>query len=359
MKRTILCLALPVLAVLPGCLSTSYEQPYIGADDYELARTETSDGAKEVFSLENGRSLRVRTDYERVRPFLGLKVVQLDKAHAEPRGVEPYSGLLVTGTYPDSSARLAGMLEHDVLLSLDGKPVVYLEQLTEVESGLADAEAVVARVLRGQQEIEVTLRAKLLRESVSDSQLIALDRQPASPRPYAGVELRGIPPAWCERMFGAPCNAVVLTGVTLGSPAWLAGFRGGDVIEQVDGEPVPSVDELARRIAVKGSAGQRMHWLVRRRPDEIYEADVRLRDYSGETYIGIPLLLGMRSSPEEERFSLLWGLLMGNRNVYVPDNTTREVETRNVFSAVLGLVRVDSGPHQTEVRLLWFIRFVT
>ncbi len=44
---------------------------------------------------------------------------------------------------------------------------------------------------------------------------------------------------------------------------------------------------------------------------------------------------------------------------YVADSSTRMVETRNVFHALLGLVKVDSRPDETRVRLLWFISFDT
>ena len=50
---------------------------------------------------------------------------------------------------------------------------------------------------------------------------------------------------------------------------------------------------------------------------------------------------------------------MSNRNSYVADTTTREVQTRNVFHALLGLIKVDSRPEETRVRLLWFISFDT
>jgi hypothetical protein len=50
---------------------------------------------------------------------------------------------------------------------------------------------------------------------------------------------------------------------------------------------------------------------------------------------------------------------MRNRNRYLANMATRRVQTSNVFSAVLGLFRVESSPDETEVRLLWFIRFDT
>ena len=48
-----------------------------------------------------------------------------------------------------------------------------------------------------------------------------------------------------------------------------------------------------------------------------------------------------------------------NRNLAALTHSTRRVQTRNVFSAVLGLFRLESKPDETSVRLLWIIHFDT
>ena len=353
-----LAVLLFALSVLPSC-RTWTTQYFVGSEDYELARVTASDGAVEIFRLQGADTLRVETRYERERPFLGLQVVELDKPRAERRGVKPYSGLLVTGTYPESAARLAGVRADDVVLDVGGAEVVYAEQLVQAEAGLDEQETVLVRLVRGDEEIALALRTQLLREDVTDVQQIPLEPAPASPRPYAGVTLRGIPPAWCERMFGEPRNAVVVSTVEVGSPAWLAGVRGGDLIETVDGEPVPRVDELARAIAANGQIEQPMTWLVRREEGRTHEAVIALSDYSGEANFFVPLLVDVTNGVYEDRWRLGLGLIMGNRNLYVADASTRRVQTRNVFSALLGLIKVDARPTETRVRLLWFIKFDT
>ena len=50
-------------------------------------------------------------------------------------------------------------------------------------------------------------------------------------------------------------------------------------------------------------------------------------------------------------------LLMNAQGTYIPDKTTRQPRTRSVFRAIFGLLRVKSSPTQTEVLLLWFVRF--
>ncbi|MCU0865408.1 MAG: PDZ domain-containing protein [Planctomycetes bacterium] len=360
MKR-ILSIPLLALLLLPSC-RTHARSYHVGAEDYVLATRDAGERRRETYQLQarGDGSIRVTSEFDRRRAFLGFQVVELDKQKAENRGVKPYAGLLVSGVYPDSSAAAAGVMAGDVLLSLDGAETVYLPQIAKAEAKLKDAQVVQAKVLRGQDVMDLQLETRLLLERVSESEEISLEAPAVPhPRPYAGAVLRGIPAVWCERIFGAPRQAVVVTSVEVGSPAWLAGIRSGDVIDDVDGRPVPDVHELTRQIADRGAAGEAMVWSVQRGPGERHEGTVQLADFSGETRLSVPLLACYENGTFEDSWSLLMGLLMRNRNRYVHDSSTRTVQTHNVFSAVLGLFRVDSAPGRTEVRLLWLIRFET
>jgi S1-C subfamily serine protease len=303
--------------------------------------------------------LRVRTSQNRERPFVGLKVVELDKQHAEPRGVTPYSGLLVTELYADSAAKEAGIEAGDVVLSIGAQKTVYLEHVAAAEAKLTVGQPVDVVVVRGQDRLDLSLRAKVLRERVEDVQEVPLEAAELQGRPYAGVSLAGIPTSWCERIFGSVREAVVVTGVEVGSPAWLAGVRPGDIIDRVDGQPVPKVQELSARIVAAGKAEATMQWSVQRGPDRRHEATMELSDYSGESKVWIPFLFYLENGAYRDRWTLgPLGLLMRNKNTYDVDSSTREVRTSNVFSALLGLFRIDAeGDGDTEVRLLWLIRF--
>ncbi len=361
MNRTPFAVLLLVASVLPGC-RTYVGQYYVGSDDYVLASRDGADGRKDTYRLQvlGEGSLRVSSEYDRERPFLGFQLHELDKGRAERRGVKPYSGLLVFGTYPDSSAQQGGVLAGDVLLSLDGRETVYLPQVAEIERRLSAGQTVTAKVLRGQEPMDLQLATRSLKERVTDEQQIPLEAAHESHRPYAGVTLRGIPAVWCEKIFGQPRNAIAVTNVEVGSPAWLAGIRGGDVIDAVDGAPCPPVAELTRRIAELGPAEQSMAWTVRRGPGTSHQGAVELDDYSGESNAWVPLIFRVENGTYEDYWSIgPFGLVMSNRNHYVADTSTRRVETRNVFSALLGLFRVESAPDETEVRLLWIIRFDT
>lgn len=364
MKTSRFAPAFVALFLLPACTIHNGGVP-LGGNDYVLATRTGADGSRESYRLSvrsslGDATLRVVTEYERQRPFLGFQLLELDGPSAAHRGVQPYSGLLVQGVYPQSSAVEAGVLAGDVLLALDGKPTVYPAQFADLELSLVPDRVVTAKVLRGQSELDLDLVTKLLRERVSDSQDVELESAPVAEPPYAGVVLRGIPAVWCEKIFGRPCNAVVVTSVVVGSPAWLAGVRGGDLVEEVDGAPVPPVAELLRRIGEQGAAGATMQWRLRRGRDVAHDAAIALADYSGETVVWIPLVFGLVDGVYADRWSVgPFGLLLSNRNHYVVEADNRAAPTRNVFNALFGLIHVESGPHHREVRLLWFLRFAS
>lgn len=352
-------LLLAFALALPSC-RTYHGSYHVGADDYLLAQREQN-GKKESFHLiaAGNASLRVTTEYDREKPFLGIKVGELDKTAAEHRGVRPYTGLSVLEVVPGSPAAEAGVLAKDVLLSLDGADTFYLEQFRKSIARLRAEQKVQARFLRGQDVMDIALDVRMQRERVTDSEDIPLDPPSLTHRPYCGVTLRGIPTSWCERIYGSARNAVVVTSVEVGSPAWIAGVRGGDVVDEVDGAPVPTAEELSRRIAEAGPQNATMTWKLSRGANEKHEAVIALDDYSGEGHVNVPLLLCVENGVFEDSWSLGLGLLMRNSNQYVANSRTRRVQTRNVFSAVLGLFRLESKPDETSVRLLWIIHFDT
>jgi S1-C subfamily serine protease len=64
-------------------------------------------------------------------------------------------------------------------------------------------------------------------------------------QPWLGIDLYNSP-------FGGP----IVVGVTPGSPAQAAGVQPGDVISQVDGQPVPTAAQFASAIAGKHAGDQ-------------------------------------------------------------------------------------------------------
>jgi membrane-associated protease RseP (regulator of RpoE activity) len=362
MNRTSTGLSLLALSLLPACAWPHVGEYIVGAQDQVLVSRNGPGGTKETYKLamRDDAKLVAEREFDRERPSLGLQLAELDKTRAERRGVRPYSGLLVRSVTPRSAAAAAGMLAQDVLVSIDETETVYFETLRELEDRLRPGQVVNAKVLRGQQQLDVPLRVQLEQERITEQEEIDLVAPASSSRPFAGVTLRGVPPMWAERVFGSPREAVIVTNIEVGSPAWLAGVRPGDVVDKVDGAPVGDVHALTAQLAQRGEAGEPMTWSVHRGAGDSHDAAIALADYRGESNLWVPLVFRLTNDTYEDLWSIgPFGLVMSNRNQYVENTRTRRVQTRNEFSALLGLLQVDSRPEETEVRLLWIIRFDT
>jgi hypothetical protein len=357
MPRHALCAAsLALLAA--GC--TGYQDRYpIGEPSHELLRRTLPGAGLEVFRLETRVAtgdawLEITRERDRQRPFLGLKLAELDTASAARRGLEPWTGMLVLGTYPDSAAAQGGVLAGDVLRSIDGRATITLNQVAEAEANLSPAQPATVHVWRDRADLALALSAHLLKERVTSSDSVPLDAPVASQRPFAGFTLRGLAPVWCEQIFGSPRPVTVITTVDVGSPAWLAGFRGGDLVEAVDGGPPPPAGELARTIDERGARGQPITLRVRQ-GTAVHEASIALHDFAGATQVGVPLVFDVADGVAEDRWSLLpFGLLAAHSFRYLPD-ADREARTESTFSCLFGLVQVQSRSDGGHVRLFWLI----
>ena len=236
---------------------------------------------------------------------------------------------------------------------LDDAPTVLREhtladgtrEIAQVET---DGDAPRLRQVRERRDAQ----GALAREVVE----LPLERAPSQPWPNAGLALSGALPEVAKGVFGDGRNLVVVTSVEIGSPAWVAGVRRGDVVETVDGAPVPTAAELSDKVFAVGSTEGSMQWQVRRGRQAPHTAILQLHDYSRDFELWVPLVTRIQDQAALDRWTVgPFGLVMSNRNSYVDWTPTREPETRNVFSAVLGLFRVETTPRSTEVRLLWFL----
>lgn len=352
------CLLL-ALAALAGCRSTP-DRVFLGPQDATLATRRDPSGEVTTWRLETVADTRLRVvrEFDRERAELGIQVDELGKEAAERRGVRPYTGMLVTKVAAASPGKAAGLLVNDVVQSIDGVEVVYREQYEATVAKVGAGATLALRVLRGQQTLDVDLPVGRVVVRATEERRIDLDIPPTPARAFAGATLRGIPAEVCKAMYGEPRQAVVVADLEVGSPAWLAGVRSGDVVDAVDGAPVPDVKTLSERIVERGMAGGRMTWSVRRGDGPTHVADIALGDYQRATSVRVPLLFCVEGGVFAQSWSVgPFGLLMNDQGSYIPDKTTREPRTRNVFRALFGLLRVKSAPEATEIRLLWFVRF--
>ncbi len=216
-----------------------------------------------------------------VRGWLGVRIQTVTEDLARALGLERPSGALVADVVAGAPAEEAGILAGDVILEFDGRPIQRMRELPRVVAETPVGEEVEVVVWRRGERLRLRIT---LGELPSDEELARAPRRgEEAPAALAEVEELGIVVALVDEelrsRFQLPEGAqgVVVVRVDPGAPAAAGGLRPGDVILEVDQEPVGSPPELLARIYAARSQGQRTVLLLIDRGGDLQFAAVPLR----------------------------------------------------------------------------------
>lgn len=184
-------------------------------------------------------------------PWIGVSVGPADGVLRSQLRLPEGTGVVVTRLVPDGPAQQAGVEEHDVLLSVDGKPVAGGDDLDKVlQSARADGTPLTLKLLRRGRTLEkqVTPRASNATEWLS-----TLATAPSEPVYRIGIQASD-PDETLKRQLGLEGRGVVVTEVIGGKPADAAGVKSGDILLSVSGQPVADHGQLPARIQASGGS---------------------------------------------------------------------------------------------------------
>ena len=99
------------------------------------------------------------------RAILGISITDLTAQRAKSRDIPVFKGVFIDTVYPNSAAAAAGVLEGDVILSVDGVETPNVAALQEQIAIRRPDEKVVLRLIRDQQEQRVTVTLKGVEET--------------------------------------------------------------------------------------------------------------------------------------------------------------------------------------------------
>jgi serine protease Do len=192
------------------------------------------------------------------RGRLGVTIQEVDQSLAESFGLSEPEGALVSSVEKGSPADKAGIEPGDVILKMDGTPIVESSDLPALVGDAKPGSTARLEIVRKgtHKDLDVTLgRMKDIKlagnaNSQAEKGRLGLAVRPldAEERQQAGVE-----------------DGLLVEGVA--GPAARAGIQPGDVILQVNGTPIRSVEQL-RELTQK--SGKHMAILVQREDARIF-----------------------------------------------------------------------------------------
>ena len=200
------------------------------------------------------------------RAYMGVSIQEvspeLAKAfvEAEPRGA------LVGDVSSGSPAEKSGVQKGDIIVELNGKPIMDSNQLRMSISMMAPDATVILKVLRNGGERDMAVKLGVL---PTDKERASVE----TPNPQGALEGVSVGNVTDEavQQLGLPANThgVVVTDINPSSPVADSGLQQGDVIQEVNHQAVTNVTDFDRAVR---KAGKNPLLLVNRQGSTLFIA---------------------------------------------------------------------------------------
>jgi serine protease Do len=180
-----------------------------------------------------------------VRGFLGVNIESVNKKWQEAYGLKAPEGALVQSVEKDKPAAKAGLRYGDVVTRVDDVAVKNNRDLIDYVSSKAPGAKITIAFIRDGKE-QTTVATLETRPEDGDKPVAAEEDGKASRQKLLGLDIDDLT-ARARRAYGIDkdvTKGVVVTHVKPVSPAADANLQEGDVILEVNGTSVGSVDEM-------------------------------------------------------------------------------------------------------------------
>jgi len=176
------------------------------------------------------------------------------------------SGITVSSVVPGSPADQAGLKVGDTIVAVDGKDVKTGDELVaDIASRKPGAKIALGYIRNGKKDettVTVADRAKLFAARLGDSDENGEESGPTESK--FGITARSITPEIADRLEIPASKGVIVQDVKAGSFGEDIGVARGDVILEINKQPVNSEEEFAR-VQSSMKSGQDVVFLVRQR----------------------------------------------------------------------------------------------
>jgi serine protease Do len=214
---------------------------------------------------------QLRTKGKVTRSQLGVTVQTVTSDLAEGLGVKQAHGAIVSSVAPGSAAERAGVKRGDIIETFNGQTV---HDTNTLRNRVADAgPGSTAQIVILRDGAEKTLTVKL---DEANRDAVARDRGDRDGEPGAsddktalGVSVAPLTPELRDRTrTSKDAQGLLVEDVNPDGRAAAAGIQPGDVIQEVNRQPVKSIDDL--RSALKKTADKATLLLINRQGNNIF-----------------------------------------------------------------------------------------
>lgn len=222
----------------------------IGVNSFILSRSGTSSGVGFAIpapvvrrvvetAMNGGRAV--------VRPWVGARLQTVTPEIAKTMGLPRPAGALVADVWPGGAAEQAGLKQGDVVVSVDGGPVVDAAALNYAVATHRPGETLRVGVRRAGGDQQLTLHAEAPPATPARDERVV-----TGANPFEGATVVNLSPAVAEEHgldpFGS--KGVLISKIDNGA-AQRVGLRPGDLIRAVNGRSIQTVRDLTGAVAAR------------------------------------------------------------------------------------------------------------
>ncbi|MDP1947243.1 MAG: DegQ family serine endoprotease [Nitrospirota bacterium] len=201
-----------------------------------------------------------------VRGFLGVSIQDLNQELAKSFSLKDAKGALVSDVKDDGPAGQAGLKQGDIITAYQGAPVEDAVSLQRQVTKTAVGTKVTIRVIRDGHEKDVTVTIG----EQPDSAKIAKAETGETDYAFAGVAVQDLDRETAKELgVKGKAQGVVVTAVEPESSAEKAGVMRGDVIREINRQPVKSVKEF-EKVSSGLKKGENVLILIDRRGNALF-----------------------------------------------------------------------------------------
>jgi serine protease Do len=197
-----------------------------------------------------------------VRGFIGASVQKVTPDIADSLGLKQARGALVADVIKGGPAERAGLKPGDIIIEFDRKEIKDSSDLPMQVARVAPGMSVQMKVLRDGKETALPLTVGEMKES----EVIA-----ATQEGDFGLTVQPVTPQLAENLGLERAEGLVITAVKRASAAEEAGLRSGDVITEINRQPIKNLADYNRELT-RSEKAKSVLLLVRRGQSSLFLA---------------------------------------------------------------------------------------
>jgi serine protease Do len=178
------------------------------------------------------------------RGMIGVQVQNVTPELAKSFGMSEPKGALVAEVNPDTPAEKAGIQREDIIIEFNGHPIHEMNELPRMVAETAPGTQATVKVLRQGKEKTFKLTITELKDE-RPARAPGGGEEDHSP---LGLTVKDLDANLAQRLQLKETKGVVVMQVESGSAAADAGFRPGDLIEEINGQKVSSAKDYLKMV---------------------------------------------------------------------------------------------------------------